>query len=293
MTPHDYFQTLVAATNCSGDARTDTSTLPLTEAALSIAQDIYPHLDLGSLQLDIDRLAASLKARLPEDSGQMHRLRSLNRYFFGELGFAPNRNDYYDPDNSYLNRVLERRIGIPISLAILYMEIGQQIGLPLRGVSFPGHFLVKFKLHSSANHGEVFLDPCDGQSLSREQLEERLSQYLDTRALDVPAELALIPAIQEATPREILARMLRNLKSIYQEQQDFEKLLDVQKRLVILLPDEAVERRDRGLIFAQLDCPRAALDDLDFYLQQQPDASDAGEVRHAIALLRDASGRLN
>jgi regulator of sirC expression with transglutaminase-like and TPR domain len=291
MTPHDYFATLVAAPQ-SGIALPPHS-LPLTEAALSIAQDVYPRIKLDALQLDIDRLAASLKLRLPSDAGQMHRLRSLNRYFFGELGFSANRNDYYDPDNSYLNRVLERRLGIPISLAILYMEIGQQIGLPLRGVSFPGHFLVKLRIHSANTHGEVFLDPCDGQSLSRENLEERLSQYLDTRDLEVPAELALIPAIQEATPREILARMLRNLKGIYQDQRHFEKLLDVQKRLVILLPDEALERRDRGLVYAQLDCPRAALDDLNFYVQQRPDAADADVMRGTIATLRDASGRLN
>jgi len=227
MTPHDYFATLVAGPDEDGQ-------MPLTEAALSIAQDVYPELDLAALQVQLDRLSAALKRRLPGDSAQAHRLRCLNRYFFGDLGFAVNRNDYYDPDNSYLNRVLERRVGIPISLALLYMEIGQQIGLALRGVPFPGHFLVKLRMRTGKAVGEVFIDPCDGQSLSREQLEQRMSLFLDIRHLEVSPELALIPALRDTDPREIIVRMLRNLKGIYSQRHEFEKLLDVQKRLVIV-----------------------------------------------------------
>ena len=290
MTPHDYFATLVSPPDEGED-------IPLTEAALSIAQDEYPKLDLAATQFEIDRFAATLKARLPADAGQVHKLRLLNRYFFGELGFAGNLNDYYDPDNSYLQRVIERRRGIPISLAILYMEIGQQIGLPVRGVSFPGHFLVKLKVRA----GDIFLDPYTGESLSREQLEERLTGFLAQLSSPgsaaqwtaLPVDLALIPAIREATTREILTRLLRNLKSIYRQRNAWEKLLAVQKRLVILLPDEPEERRDRGLVYAQLECPRAALDDLFFYLGQAPDAPEAAEIRRTIAILRDASGRLN
>ena len=284
MTPHDYFATLVAGPDEDGQ-------MPLTEAALSIAQDVYPEIDLASLQVQIDRLSARLKGRLPADSAQAHRLRCLNRYFFGDLGFAVNRNDYYDPDNSYLNRVLERRVGIPISLALLYMEIGQQIGLALRGVSFPGHFLLKLRMRTGKAVGEVFIDPCDGQSLSREQLEQRMSLFLDTRHLDLSPELALIPALHDADPREIIVRMLRNLKGIYSERHDFEKLLDVQKRLVIVAPDRAEERRDRGLVYAQLDCPHAALDDLNFYLEANPDAPDADELLRTVAMLQNVAAR--
>ena len=282
MTPLDYFGTLV-------QLQDDNDSIPLTEAALSIAQDIYPRLDLGAIQSEFDRLASVLKARLPADASMVQRLRALNRYFFKELGFSGNRNDYYDPDNSYLNRVLERRRGIPISLAVVYMELGQQIGLPLRGVSFPGHFLVKLKVRA----GDIFLDPYSGQSLSREQLEERLSHFFDARGLDVPTDLALIPSIQEASARDILMRMLRNLKSVYHDRKDFEKLLAVQQRLVVLLPDVTTERRDRGLIYAQLECPRAALEDLDFYLGEEPDSAEAVEIRHTISVLRDALNRLN
>ncbi len=282
MRPLDYFATLVAADS-------DDDAIPLTEAALALAQDVYPALDLGAVQSSMDHLAATLRARIPADASAVQRLRTLNNYFFNELGFGGNRNDYYDPDNSYLNRVIERRRGIPISLAIVFMEIGQQIGLALRGVSFPGHFLVKLKVRA----GDIFLDPFSGQSLSREQLEERLEQFFDSRRLDVPADLALIPSIQEASPRDILVRMLRNLKGIYHDRKQFERLLAVQERLVVLLPQSASERRDRGLIYAQLECPRAALEDLTHYLLEAPDAPEAEEIRQTIAVLRDASGRLN
>lgn len=294
MTPLDYFATLVSPPDDGED-------LPLTEAALAIAQDVDPRLDLATVQSDIDRMAATLKARLPADAGQVHKLRLLNRFFFQELGFCGNANDYYDPDNSYLPRVLERRRGIPISLAVLLMEMGQQIGLPLRGVSFPGHFLVKLKVRA----GDLYLDPMTGESLSREQLESRLSEFLEavragSSAVDTTEridpellEVALGQAIREATSREILARMLRNLKSVYHGRNDFARLLAVQKRLVVLLPDAYEELRDRGLVYAQLECPRAAADDLSRYLELAPDAPEVGEIRRTLDVLRDASGRLN
>jgi regulator of sirC expression with transglutaminase-like and TPR domain len=293
MSPLDYFTTLVSQPDDGED-------IPLTEAALAIAQVVDPKLDLATAQSDIDRLAATLKARLPADAGQVHKLRLLNRYFFHELGFAGNANDYYDPANSYLSKVLERRRGIPISLAVLLMEIGQQIGLPLRGVSFPGHFLVKLKVRA----GDLYLDPMTGESLSREQLEERLSEFLDALRVSVDAdataeiaretfEIALMQAIREASSREILARMLRNLKGIYHGRNDYERLLEVQNRLIVLLPDAHEELRDRGLVYAQLDCPRAAVDDLERYLVMEPDAVEADEIRRTLDVLREASGRLN
>ena len=293
MTPLEYFTTLVSPPDDGED-------IPLTEAALAIAQDVDPRLDLASAQSDIDRLAATLRARLPADAGQVHKLRLLNRFFFHELGFAGNANDYYDPANSYLSKVLERRRGIPISLAVLLMEVGEQIGLPLRGVSFPGHFLVKLKVRA----GDLYLDPMTGESLSREQLEERLSEFLEAARTSVAEaamprldgeafEMALSQALREATSREILTRMLRNLKGIYHGRNDYARLLEVQNRLVVLLPDQHEERRDRGLVYAQLECPRAALEDLTAYLNAAPDAPEAGEIRRTLDVLRDASGKLN
>lgn len=282
MTALEYFALLIGAP-------TEGESIPLTEAALCVAQDVYPRLDIVEIQAEIDRLGLSLKKRVEGQPSAVERLKALNAFFFKELGFSGNRNDYYDPDNSYLNRVLERRRGIPISLAILYMEWGQQIGLPLRGVSFPGHFLVKLK----GRAGDVFLDPYSGQSLSREQLEERLALFFDARGMQVPTDLALIPSVKEASARDVLVRMLRNLKSIYHERREFERLLAVQERLVVLLPDVPSERRDRGLVFAQLECPRAALEDLGYYLGVEPHAPGAEEIRRTVAVLREASGRLN
>jgi regulator of sirC expression with transglutaminase-like and TPR domain len=297
VTPLDYFATLVSPPDDGED-------IPLTEAALAIAQITDPRLDLATAQSDLDRFAATLKARLPADAGQVHKLRLLNRYFFHELGFAGNANDYYDPANSFLPRVIERRRGIPISLAVLLMEIGHQVGLPLRGVAFPGHFLVKLKVRA----GDLYLDPMTGESLSREQLEERLSEFLDALREKAdhadgsdataklgrePFELALAQAIREASSREILARMLRNLKGIYHGRNDYEHLLEIQNRLVVLLPEANEELRDRGLVYAQLECPRAASEDLSAYLARAPDAPEAAEIRRTLDVLRDASGRLN
>lgn len=132
----DYFSTLVA----------DDDSLPVTEAALSLAQDAYPDLDLQGTLAELDMLAARLRRRLADDADLKGRVAALNDFFFRELGFACNHNDYYDPDNSHLNAVLKRRRGIPISLSVLYLELAEQIGVPARGVSFPGHFLLRVTL---------------------------------------------------------------------------------------------------------------------------------------------------
>ena len=156
----EYFDALVA----------DDEQFTLLEAAIAIAQDETPGLDVESVLADVDALALRLKNRLAADAPVAHKLRTLNRYFFEELGFAGNVNDYHDPANSYVPDVLARRRGIPITLALLYMEIAGHIGLRAEGVSFPGHFLVKLRLPQ----GEVVIDPFTGQSLSRSDLEERL-----------------------------------------------------------------------------------------------------------------------
>ena len=272
----DYFSSLV---------QPDES-IPLFEAALSIAQDIDPQLDLGAAQLEVDTLAARLAKRLPADASHVQKLRMLNHFFYQELGFAGNVNNYYDPDNSYLHCVLSTRRGIPISLALLYMELAHQVGLEVKGISFPGHFLMKLSVQS----GEIVLDPVNGASLSREDLEERLEPYLSRNAeRDAP----LSAYLHEAEPREILVRMLRNLKSLYFERAEWELALGVQQRLVILLPEDVAERRDRGMAYANLECPQAALKDLEVYLASRPHAQDAGILRQMLPSLREAAGRLN
>ena len=261
--------------------------IPLFEAALAIGQDVRPELDLENVQEEVDAMAARLLQRLPDDASMIQKLRMLNHYFYNELGFSGNINDYYLPDNSYLHRVLETRRGIPISLAVLYMELAQQIGLNVHGISFPGHFLMKMSVPS----GEIVLDPFNGISLSREELEERIEPYILQQ--EFPDDFQLAAYLQNARPRDILARMLRNLKALFMQQERWQSLLEVQQRLVILLPRDVAERRDRGIAFANLECPQAALQDLEAYIAQRPYAMDVAGLRERLPGLREASDRLN
>jgi regulator of sirC expression with transglutaminase-like and TPR domain len=273
----DYFSSLVQQDN----------SIPLFEAALAIAQDADPQLDLAAPQAEVDVLAVKLQRRLPSDASVIQRLRMLNHFFYSELGFAGNVNDYYAADNSYLHRVITTRRGIPISLAVVYMELAQQIGLDVKGVSFPGHFLMKLSVQA----GEIILDPFNGESLSREELEERLEPFLEPD--DYMADITLAAYLQPAHPRDILVRMLRNLKALFMERRHWDRVLGVQERLVILLPHDITERRDRGLAFAHMECPQAALLDLEAYLAERPDAPDAPAMRAKLPELREAARRIN
>ncbi|KAF3998482.1 SirB1 family protein [Glaciimonas immobilis] len=276
----NYFTTLVQEAN----------NVPLFEAALAIAQDAYPALDLNAPQVTMDRFAYTLRQRMPAEASQIKKLQLLNQFFFKELGFSVNVNNYYDPDNSYLQCVINKRRGIPISLAIVYMELAQQIGLPIQGVSFPGHFLMKLSVTS----GDIVIDPLNGISLTHEQLEERLEPYLRTSPLQSrEKKVSLQPYLQGAHPHEILVRMLHNLKVVFMQSQQWQKLLTLQQRLLVLLPNDAIELRDRGAAYAHLDCPQAALDDIESYLMQRPHAEDAVTLREQSKELRKACKRLN
>jgi len=262
----------------------------LLEAAITIAQDEHPGLDPQAVLAEIDTLAARLKRRLPLDAPPMQRLRALNRYFFAELGFGGNLNDYYDRRNSYLHEVLASRRGIPISLALLYIELASQLGLAAHGVSFPGHFLVKLRMP----RGEVVIDPCNGRSLSRDDLDERLAPYRRRQGLEGEFEAPLGLFLQSAPSRDVLARMLRNLKEIHQAAEDWPRLLAVQQRLVVLLPGVPEELRDRGLTWAELGRPIEAAIDLEAYLAQRPQADDASALtERARELRRSGTPRLH
>jgi len=255
----------------------------LLEAAIAVAQDEYPGLDPQGVLAQVDALAERLKRRIPADAVVLQKLRFLNRYFFQDLGFAGNVNDYYDPRNSYLHEVLATRRGLPITLALIYIELATQVGLSARGVSFPGHFLVKLR----AGKGEVVIDPMSGQSLSRSDLEERLLPYRRERGLTGDFEVPLGLFLQAATPRDVIARLLRNLKEIHRSAEDWLRLLAVCERLVVLLPQAWDERRDRGLVLAELGRDEAAALDLKAYLQHQPDADDAARLRERLRGLAD------
>ena len=274
---NDYFVSLVQ----------DDAHIPLFEAALFIAQNDEHPLDLSACLTDIGKFAIRLKRRLHSDIAPIPKLRLLNNFFYQELGFSGNFNDYYNPDNSYLHKVLSTRRGIPISLAIIYMELAQQIGLDVKGISFPGHFLMKLSIKT----GDIILDPFNGASLSREEIEERLEPYFINGRN--PEDPPLASYLANATERSILARMLRNLKAVYAEQPHWKEFLNVQQKLVILLPGEIEERRDRGLAYANLDCPNAALQDIEAYLAQCPQATDAELLRMRLPELRAASRKIN
>ncbi len=262
----------------------------LLEAAISVAQDEYPQLDPQGVMAQVDALADRLKRRIPADAAVLQKLRLLNHFFFQDLGFSGNVNNYYDPRNSYLHEVLNTRRGIPITLALLYIELASQIGLTARGISFPGHFLVKLR----ASKGEVVIDPMSGQSLSREELEERLMPYRRERGLTGEFDVPLGLFLQAAAPRDVIARLLRNLKEIHRSAEDLPRLLAVCERLVVLLPQAWEERRDRGLVLAELGRDPAAAADLAAYLKHTPDAADAAALRARLSRLRgDRRGPLH
>lgn len=270
----DYFATLVA----------EDQGFPLLEAAIAVGQARDPDLDPQAVMVALDRLGARLARRIPSDAVPLQRLRWLNRYFFDELAFGGNVNDYHAADNSYLHCVLDSRRGIPITLALLYIELAGHAGLKARGIGFPGHFLVKLRLP----RGEVVIDPFTGQSLSREDLEERLGPYLRHRGLLGEFEVPLGLFLQEATPREFLARLLRNLKEIHLCAEDWPALLQVQERLVRLMPLAWQEHRDRGLAYAELGMDELALADLQTYLEHCAEAEDASALRERMARMGPA-----
>lgn len=259
---------------------------PLLEATVAVAMDAHPDMDVQTVLGEVDQLLARVRLRMPADAGPLTRLRVLNRFFFHDMGFGGNVNHYYDPDNSHLNVVLRTRRGIPITLAVVWLELAQGLGLHARGVNFPGHFMVKVHLPQ----GQVVIDPFTGQSLSREDLSDRLEPFKRRNGLvddfDVPVGLYL----QSAPPRDILARVLRNLKEVYHAQQDWRRLIAVLDRLVILLPSDWVEWRDRGLAWAEAGEPAQAVPDLEAYLAHADAPLDAHAIADHLRGLRQALG---
>lgn len=280
LTPLDYFASLVQIDE----------DLPLLEAAASLAQDEEPGLDVQQVLEDVDRMLKRVRSRLGQEADDLTRLAVLNQVFFKELGFGLNANDYYAPENSYLQEVLRTRRGIPISLAVIWLELAQGLGLRADGVSFPGHFLVKVALEA----GLVVIDPASGQSLGVDSLAERLAPFRDEADRQAGADLdegetPLGLYLQACPPRDLLARMLRNLKEIFRSQEDWPRMLAVTQRLVVLLPHDMAERRDRGLVHAELGHAGLALSDLQAYLQAQPEAADHAALSERVREI--ASGR--
>lgn len=258
----------------------------LVEAALVIASNEYPDLDidacLHALVMMVDEL--QLQVLGCEDTDDI--IETMNRYIFDELGFSGNLINFNDPRNSFFNDVLERRLGIPLTLSILYMELGNRIGLDIRGVSFPGHFLVKLVRDGR----ELVLDPfAGGIILDEDELRQRLRHFSrkGRRRWD------LQQLLQPASNRAILARMLRNLKNLYFEAEDYEHALEMVNFLLVLKPAAVSEIRDRAYIHDQLDCFRAAIEDYQQYLLLSPEADDASYIQTRLTDLKLSAERLH
>ena len=274
----------------------DDAKIDLAHACLLIAQDAYPRLEVDRYLGDVERMALRLRGRMPQtfgrSAGAEEGVAALNEFLFEDLGYRGNTEEYYDPRNSYLNDVMDRRVGIPISLSVLYMVVGRRVGLPLEGVSFPGHFLVRLRMRT----GVLVLDPfASGAPLSEADLRERLQRVIPPGlSANVPvSELPLDQFLEAASNRQILARVLRNLKAIYREADKPQQLLDVLNRMLMVSPDSSAELRDRGLVYQKLECYRAALKDLSDYAEREPDAPDMDDVRVRLMELSAQCARLN
>jgi regulator of sirC expression with transglutaminase-like and TPR domain len=277
MTTLDRFTTLVH----SGQ----TGALPLLEAAAALPQYADHDFTPDDVVREVQRWAGQLRDRIAADASSFARLRLLNHYFYEELGFRGAGDDYYAVENSYLHRVIARRRGIPITLAVLYLELGRAIGLKLAGVGFPGHFLVKLMVHD----GALFIDVFNGgATLSADALRQPLARVIDGTP-EYPLEFYL----RAATDREIVARMLRNLHAIHAEAQDWSATLEVLNRLVSIDPEAAQPLRDRAAAYERLECARAAADDLAAYLALAPNAADLAQARSDLARLQRQAARLN
>jgi regulator of sirC expression with transglutaminase-like and TPR domain len=266
--------------------------IDLAQACLMIAQDAYPALEVERYLGEIERMALRLRARMPRSTAAEERIGTLNEFLFEELGYRGNADEYYDPRNSYLNDVIDRKTGIPITLSVLYMELGRRVGLPLEGVSFPGHFLVRAKVRG----GVLVLDPfAGGVPQSEADLRCRLKRVIpEGVAADVPvAELPLDQFLEPASKRQILTRVLRNLKAIYREIDKPERMLEVLNRMLVLSPEATTELRDRGYLYHRLECWQPALKDLTDYLELEPDAPDLDEVRVRMMELRALCARMS
>jgi regulator of sirC expression with transglutaminase-like and TPR domain len=255
----------------------------LAEAALWIAAEEYPGLDVSAELAKLAELAATAAARVTGARDLEEKVARLNEFLYREQGFSGNRADYYDARNSFLNDVLARRTGIPITLAIVYLWIAERLGLPARGVGFPGHFLVRIDDAVS----ELLIDPFAGARITRSDCQARLAAAAGE---DVPLDERLL----EPTPaRQILARVLRNLKQIWLSAEDWQRALAASERILLLSPDAPLELRDRGLLFARLECYAAAEADLRRFLALAPEDAAAEAVRAQLVELARTSPRLH
>jgi regulator of sirC expression with transglutaminase-like and TPR domain len=252
--------------------------IDLDLAALLIALDEYPNLNVRQYLKEIDGLAAKISSQMEfsAEARPIDAIEKINQHVFEHAGFRGNSEDYYDPRNSFLNEVIDRKTGIPITLSLLYMEVGKRLGLHFQGVGMPGHFIVKC-LHQSL---EIFVDPFNqGEILLEEGCKKKLKQIYGENFQFDPAYL------NPVNKRQILSRMLNNLKQIYLHLEDFTKALRTIEKILLITPDAPEEVRDHGTVQYKLGNFGQALKDWTHYLELQPLASDAQEIRSHLAII--------
>ena len=274
MGPQDYWEQFVRMAGVPDDE------IDLARAGFLIAAMEYPGLDLDHQLGLLDSLSAAVSGRLEASRDPLFCVNTLSEYLFDEVGFQGNLDDYYDPRNSFLNEVLRRRLGIPITLSLVCIEVGKRLDIPLLGVSMPGHFLLKHQQEEV-----LFIDPFyKGILLSEEECAQRLQQV--TQA-NVPWDSRYLSPVSN---RDFVARILRNLKNIYLQQQDHHRAIMTIDRLIVLQPEATQERRDRGLVRYNLGHHEEALEDLTEYLNSDPESGDVEAVERLVRHMRDLLG---
>ena len=258
--------------------------IDLAEAALVIAQEEYPELEVAHYLSCLDGMGAEVQARVGPREDPHRLIAALGDYLFREQGFHGNTDDYYNPRNSFLNDVLDRRTGIPITLSAVYMEVGRRLGLGLHGVGMPGHFLVKY----TGQGEEIVIDPFNGGTIvSPAECQRILDRIYHGKVAFEPRLLATVGT------RQILTRMLNNLKAIYFKKQEFGKALSIVERILILEPGTATEVRDRGLLLSQLKRYPEATADLERYLKLAPGAEDSEVICDHLRSIRQRVASMN
>ena len=261
--------------------------VPLLETALLIARDEYPGLDADLYDTLAQSHAEHLRPEIEAIDSWPLKMAAINRHLFEELGYTGNHDEYYDPRNSYLNEVFERRLGNPITLAMVQMEVARRLGVPLDGVSFPGHFLVRLPV----DDGILVMDPFNGgRPLGADELRERAKPHLGG---DIPDDNALMHILDPASHRAILIRMLRNLHGVYAESNEWDRAARSADRVLKISPEQPEALRDRGLAYLNMDYQHGARHDLARYLQLAPQAADAGVMRERLVELSANRSRMH
>jgi regulator of sirC expression with transglutaminase-like and TPR domain len=245
----------------------------LIQCALLLEKEERPGLDPAKTIEQVDAWAKMIDNRLGGARAPVAVAEAIAELLFSELGFRPNREAYYQPQNSHISQVVDRRLGIPISLSLLYLGIGTRLRAPMVGIGFPGHFLLRI----GDERKGILADPFgQGRVLDRESAEALLRQYYGKAAQLSASHL------QPLSTRGTLARMQRNLKLIYLRENNFQAALDATDRIVFLQPEDPDERRDRGLLFERLECFAAATRDYEFYLELKSNSEDAAVIRERL-----------